>query len=408
MRTQPLDVRALRASRQIHTWSGIFLALLICIEGCTGFVLLHADGLESVLKTRVSYAWAPWRADEPQKAKDEHVLAVVELPESQGRIVARGPSLYRVSASGAARPVLEQAAFGKIHALALHSSSLWVGHEDGLARCALRDQRCQAVDTGALASPADIRGIATLDDFLLVADHHQGLFAVAESRDELRLEPWPVDENSSAEASAMLGHIHALAVSGDRFVVGTQQGVVRIDPKAKRASFDGLRKLDVESLAASADGALWASSKGKDPEARTLWHRPRGMLQWDRVSVPAPAREDKGETPWVIGASAFGDASVLAGSQQLTLGSASGWTSLGLGAVARIDGIEVKKIVDDLHTGHAFGVGVRLLYDLTAIGMLLFAVTGVHLWWTPRRMKRAKERSSSRAAPRSPKVSANA
>jgi uncharacterized iron-regulated membrane protein len=41
-----------------------------------------------------------------------------------------------------------------------------------------------------------------------------------------------------------------------------------------------------------------------------------------------------------------------------------------------------------MHTGDFFGRWFFLVVDLTAAGLILLTLTGVYLWWWPRRRKR--------------------
>lgn len=58
--------------------------------------------------------------------------------------------------------------------------------------------------------------------------------------------------------------------------------------------------------------------------------------------------------------------------------------------------VEAKKVLTDLHTGKFFDGKLLLVYDLTALALMAFVATGVHLWLAPR-WKRWRRRT--RAVP---------
>jgi hypothetical protein len=51
--------------------------------------------------------------------------------------------------------------------------------------------------------------------------------------------------------------------------------------------------------------------------------------------------------------------------------------------------VDLQKVITDLHTGEFFGRYFYLFMDLTAVGMVAMSVTGLYIWYRPRK-KRAR------------------
>lgn len=52
-------------------------------------------------------------------------------------------------------------------------------------------------------------------------------------------------------------------------------------------------------------------------------------------------------------------------------------------------GVELQKLITDLHTGTFFGTWAYLLVDAAAFGLVYLAVSGIYLWYVPRKKKRS-------------------
>jgi len=50
--------------------------------------------------------------------------------------------------------------------------------------------------------------------------------------------------------------------------------------------------------------------------------------------------------------------------------------------------IELKKLITDIHTGEFFGSYFYLLMDASAVGLIVLSITGIYLWWWPKRNRR--------------------
>lgn len=55
------------------------------------------------------------------------------------------------------------------------------------------------------------------------------------------------------------------------------------------------------------------------------------------------------------------------------------------------------KYLNDLHTGKLFGHKLWIVYDLIALGLVLFVATGLYIWVYPKSVKWKKEREQARA-----------
>ena len=53
------------------------------------------------------------------------------------------------------------------------------------------------------------------------------------------------------------------------------------------------------------------------------------------------------------------------------------------------NGVELQKLVTDLHTGAFFGSWFTVVIDLVALSMVFFAISGVWLWYVPWKRRRA-------------------
>lgn len=51
----------------------------------------------------------------------------------------------------------------------------------------------------------------------------------------------------------------------------------------------------------------------------------------------------------------------------------------------RGDGVNIEKLILDLHTGHLFGLPGMVLFDLTALAMIFLTVTGLYNLWQRKR-----------------------
>lgn len=47
--------------------------------------------------------------------------------------------------------------------------------------------------------------------------------------------------------------------------------------------------------------------------------------------------------------------------------------------------VELQKLISDLHTGEFFGSYFYLIMDTLAIGLIALSVTGIYIWWRPKR-----------------------
>lgn len=155
-----------------------------------------------------------------------------------------------------------------------------------------------------------------------------------------------------------LDRIHAVAIGGDALWLGHGVGLTR-------CTLDG---------AACADVALDADRGRADRRARAV--RSVAVVGARVVVVlhkgPALASDDGGAR-W----------------RPLSLRRPTGQ--------ARAGGAPLGKVLADLHTGAFFGGAAWVVYDLAAVAMVLFVITGLHLWLAPLVIRRRKARVGARA-----------
>ncbi len=150
----------------------------------------------------------------------------------------------------------------------------------------------------------------------------------------------------------------------------------------------------------ASDGAIWVAP-GEDVGAALLVSRDRGIA-WDEVALDAPHDVRLAPAPRSVGAVLLIDrrGAVLATAAERV---AAPWRLPTVRASAGSPGgAPLGKVLNDLHTGKFFGGALWLVYDLAAIAMMLFVVTGFHLWITPYLVRRRKRQRLGAAAEEAP------
>jgi uncharacterized iron-regulated membrane protein len=53
--------------------------------------------------------------------------------------------------------------------------------------------------------------------------------------------------------------------------------------------------------------------------------------------------------------------------------------------------IDLQKLITDIHTGEFFGQFFYIFMDLTAVGMVAMSITGLYIWYRPRKKKAGRK-----------------
>ncbi len=56
--------------------------------------------------------------------------------------------------------------------------------------------------------------------------------------------------------------------------------------------------------------------------------------------------------------------------------------------IKRTSRIELQKLITDLHTGEFFGSFFYILMDISALGLIALTITGIYIWYLPKKMKK--------------------
>jgi hypothetical protein len=405
---KPGKTSLLAWSRKIHTWTGVALALVIFVEGCTGLFLTHKDDLKGFAHTELPFGGGAREA--------KLTRAALELDDPAHLVVATRDRVAHSRDAGASwSPVGATSGFDKIEALSVAAGAIWVGHGEGLARCALDGVACAAIDLG-VTGRAEVRAIAVHDGRLFVAIHRHGVrvsddggTSWSDATASLWSDPRSLDEKGER-------HVHGIAFEGASLWVATSAGLFRAsDGGWARA---GLPERYVEDVALTGR-AVWATTK--HPPAllvssdrgiswRSIEALPDGKLvpAGERVLVPAkrglfevtatgapsrvsiPGLDDNGP----VGLGAAGDRLIAVRGARAAVATSGTWQATTAVAIeGRGKAMTVGKFLEDLHTGELFGKQLWIVYDLGALAMILFVFTGLHMWIAPvlvRRRKRAK------------------
>lgn len=396
-------VRLLRWARKAHLWSGIALSLFIVVISTTGFFLLHEKDFKAFGQQRISSALLP-----AHYAREEgsEALRDVVVDEATGRTLLLGHErAYLMRSRGAdASVVAPDAAMGRPRAAAFGLDGFWLAHQSGLARCTADGERCQALRL-PVNDQHDLEVTAvsvTREDAgrerIVIALHHAGLFASHDNGSSWDALTPGLSDLMPSPADAL--HLHALASTADELVVGTGAGLfARTSAGAWRTL--GLRGRDVVDLQIGAGDVLWVTTKPdvEGAPGQVLISRDSGMV-WQQLEPAQGQPTLKGEArlawidterkrPLVISRGEL----VVAELEGNRLEPAP--LAYELPSRQAKAGVEVAKVMNDLHTGKFFADRLWLVYDLGALSLFLFVVTGLYLWLGPRLVK--KQRSGTKS-----------
>jgi hypothetical protein len=226
-------------------------------------------------------------------------------------------------------------AVATVFVLLMVLSGLAINHSNGLRLDQRHVSNPYLLGLYGISAPGDMRSFRLDDDWLSLAGS-QLYF----------------NQAAVAEVSGGLGAVassHWIVVAGrDELLVLTRQGEL-----VERLAWHNAGT--VESIGLAGDGRIVVASAG------TLWLADEELLDWQRLddareavqwSLPAP-------TPAVL-------------QQHIT-------------RHYRGDGLNVERLVLDLHSGRAFGPLGVLVYDLLALATGFLALSGLVLWFRSRR-----------------------
>jgi MYXO-CTERM domain-containing protein len=418
-------------SRTVHTWAGVVLALFVFVEGCTGLFLLHKDDLPGLADTPLPFGGEGGREARLEQATLDPADPTHLIAATRDRVV------HSRDGGGTWAPVSPHSGFDKIEALAVAAGAIWVGHGDGLARCSIDGATCAAVDLQVADRP-EVRAIVATGDRLIVALHRHGVRISDDGGARWRDATATLWTDPRGRDGKGEHHAHGVAVVGQTLWLATSAGLFRSSGDGWTAA--GLAGRDLEDVVLTADGAVWVTTH----EPSALFVSRDGGVAWREVPAPgelhegslvadptardrivvagkaallttttdgglttaaAPALSGKGS----LGVAAAGDRLIAFGGSRLATMTAGAWqVAAPVAVVTGRKPLTIGKFLDGLHTGALFGHALWIVYDVGAISMMLFVITGLHMWVAPilvKRRKRAKQ--AAKAAPRSADGSAS-
>lgn len=354
--------------RDWHLWVGVVSAIPILIIAVSTIFLVHKE-----LNFRISLP--SWGADAmySSKSKEKMVPALRELRSvlatDQGLWLASKSGLSFVDASGSLRAISVVGEVRDLHlttdrsVLAAGKNGLWRLREDG------EHERLIA---------EEVRTISANGGFLAVTGKRS----------------WWHSEDGGASwlNGATLGEkdLRAVLVRGkDELWVAGKEGVHRI-LGGQLQPLEGSERLKVRDMEGMPDGAVLLVTE----DAVLRW-TPEGLAQMQRgdkfASVGSTLEMvfvagrngafqsvDQGQrwSEWMIPAEL--QTSVMM-DRQAVLNAYEDRKEKEKG------GVEIRKVMKDLHTGKFLGDYKWLWGDLTAASLILFVFSGVWLWWKARR-----------------------
>ncbi|MCZ7627335.1 MAG: PepSY domain-containing protein [Candidatus Methylomirabilis sp.] len=195
--------------------------------------------------------------------------------------------------------------------------------------------------------------------------------------------------------------VTALLATDERWLAGTRWGLFqsldrgRTWAPIKDGPLGGGKKLEVRTLQLSLlhPRSVWMGTQNG------LYRSRDGGAHWEDVSAVLPI-DEKSRHVVAIAFAPGHQETVLVGTHNglyrynQTSGEVSelGGKQLALLATAAIPRMALDKYLTDLHTGKLFADRLWLLYDITAIGFVLFVGTGLYLWIYPTLARRRRLR----------------
>lgn len=445
-RTGPRPNRLLAFTRKLHLWTGIALGLVLLVEGLTGIYLVHKEDLPSFKRAEVSTGWLPGhygRGGEKDLALK--VERVVAHPRDPAHLVLAAKSGLLESRDGGASwaPYAPDSALAEVKHLLFQDEALWVGHRRGLAAC--EAGRCRAVRVHR--QQEDIEALAAFEGKVFAAVRHAGVFSSSDGATFAPLPPLPGEENGKQVK------VHALH-AGETLHAATKIGLFALDGKEWRPA--GLAGRDVRDVLVRGEDETWVTVKPREGDDAVVLVTRDGGIGWTPLhlaavaagSAPSKVRQAGAEPGKKDGAKkegspdrkarlAHGEGRVLvatgtglfegrAGDARLTSlrageiqaiarhgggaviavdrehllrrdADAGAWVSFALPRMSLQRGVDLGKLLTDLHTGKFFNDALWPVYDLGAVALVLFVVTGLYLWLWPIVLRRRK--AARRAVP---------
>jgi len=215
------------------------------------------------------------------------------------------------------------------------------------------------------------------------------------------------EENGASANKYHLGgtEIKSLLLTDQRWLAGTKKGLYEsLDKGAqwapvKRGAFEKPKRTEIKVLAQSPwnSSILWAGAH------KGLYRSADGGGSWEKMSHILPMEKEAQDLTAIAfdpdqKRTFFGTHKGLF-SYQPGMEKAISMASLTLVAATTVENPEIslEKYLDMLHTGKLFGDELWILYDLTALAMLLFVGTGLYIWLYPTLAKRRKKAQKEHA-----------
>ncbi|MEW6434750.1 MAG: hypothetical protein AB1730_24895 [Myxococcota bacterium] len=384
----------LRWSRQLHTWCGVALGLLIVVEAVTAIFLIHDEALAGWGAVQVPTAWLPARYRD--KGHDARITALAARPGAPEELFAgTRQGLYRSRDGGRSFDWLAGPTAGlEVEALLFTEGHLWVGtRKSGLLRCSDGAIRCERV--GGFRDVVGLNRSSAGE--VLVAAHKEGAFILEPKTGKRTAISQALADAAGArneKGDVLVTAVLEASPGGERtWLVGTRQGLFWGNDAVGYGRAPTERG-GVVALASSGGRriALFGGHEGASV-LTPLWGQAEDG-EWRALATPERS----------TGATAAGQPLMLAGGDALiaTAGGELRLLELGRVPASRAQSVALGKVLADLHTGAFFGGRAWLVYDVVAVSLIGFVGTGLYLWLIPllrRRQKRQALRELPAAAP---------
>jgi len=219
------------------------------------------------------------------------------------------------------------------------------------------------------------------------------------------------EQNGLPVSASRLGglEIKSLLLTDVRWLAGTKRGLYESIDKGirwdlvKRGPFENSKKIEIKVLEQSPWDAniLWAGGK------KGLFRSADGGEGWKILSHILPDEKESRDLTTIVfdpdhqGRVFFGTHNGIF-AYQSGANRAMAMASLTLASTPLVQNPQIswEKYLDMLHTGKLFGDVLWLLYDLTAIAIILFVGSGLYIWMYPSLAKRRKKREKAAARAR--------
>lgn len=213
--------------------------------------------------------------------------------------------------------------------------------------------------------------------------------------------------------SAGQTEVTAILLGDERWLVGTPRGLFYSTDRGSswdmtsEGPWGQSKRTKVNTLAADpvSPQTIYAGTK------MGLYRSTNGGVNWENLSeraeIAVPVNEDgeerdKTQEVMTIAFEPNQPATVLFGTHRGlyrydTAHDAVSMVDLSVAVASVAPSMSWAKYLNDLHTGKLFAHKLWIVYDLIAIGLVLFVATGLYIWVYPKSVKWKKEREQARA-----------